>query len=437
MEAGGDSQERADGAVQADPEVGNDAGTLSLILEERKNAVKSLQYQLARKEADLRRATEESYLMQELKTINQLTLRKAQNADSFGTEGRLAISDDALAEVIANEAKIKLATKETAALEAEAALVASQADDVEAAIAQKSEMIEMVIAQTGYERTRAASRGFVNEDNRFREHQKILMALDEKQRTYSLNTAALTLRIESLTAEIDARKSIDDDLVAARQMLKERQAQANKLEDDKKSLLRIMQRKDALLKSHDKQDDHKTIKQLEGDKRVLHAELGRCAEAITTNRKSIVAQAGRIRQLEARLASVNSFIRSVLDNDDTSEEDQPVGIARGATSVPLAQFEGLQAELAISRSTIEDRDQQLLQCDAKVEQLERKVQILATAMVTRTATTIQEEQELERECAVLANHLDLMKDEFDREYAKLMVENEQLQAKVSAQQSQL
>jgi hypothetical protein len=431
------SEEPSNAVAAPDGEAYLDAGTLSLVLEERKNALKSLQYQLARKEADLRRATEENYLMQELKTINQLTLRKAQTADNDGPAGRLGISDEALADVIANENKIKLATKETAALEAEAQLVASQADDVEAAIAQKSETIEMIIAQTGYERTRAASRGFINEDNRFREHQKILVGLDEKQRTYAINTAALTQRIEVLTADIEQRKSVDDDIAAAVQTLKERQALANKLEDDKKSLLRIMQRKDALLRTHDKTDDQRTIKQLEGDKRVLHNELCRCAEAITTNRKSIVAQAGRIRQLEAKLAAVNSFIRSVLDNDDTSEEDQPHGVARGATSVPLAQFEGLQAELAVSRNTIGDRDQQLLSCDAKVEQLERKVQILATAMITRTATTAQEEQELERECAVLANHLDLMKDEFDREYAKLTLENEQLQAKVAAQGPQL
>lgn len=431
------SDEPSNAVAAPEGEAYLDAGTLSLVLEERKNALKSLQYQLARKEADLRRATEENYLMQELKTINQLTLRKAQTADNDGPAGRLGISAEALADVIANENKIKLATKETAALEAEAQLVASQADDVEAAIAQKSETIEMIIAQTGYERTRAASRGFINEDNRFREHQKILVGLDEKQRTYAINTAALTQRIEVLTADIEQRKSVDDDIAAAVQTLKERQALANKLEDDKKSLLRIMQRKDALLRTHDKTDDQRTIKQLEGDKRVLHNELCRCAEAITTNRKSIVAQAGRIRQLEAKLAAVNSFIRSVLDNDDTSEEDQPHGVARGATSVPLAQFEGLQAELAVSRSTISDRDQQLLSCDAKVEQLERKVQILATAMITRTATTAQEEQELERECAVLANHLDLMKDEFDREYAKLTLENEQLQAKVAAQGPQL
>ena len=432
----GDSQERPGDVAPVDG--GNDLGALGLILEERKNALKSLQYQLARKEADLRRAAEECHLMQELKSINQLTLRKAaQSGDSAGPEGRLRISDDALAEVIALEDKIKLASKETASLEAESALVAQHADEVERAIAEKAETFDMITQQTGYDRTRAASHGFVNEDNRFREHQKILLQLEEKQRTYSVNTTALTQRIEALTAELEVRKSIDDELQAAHQMLKDRQTLANKLEDDKKSLMRIMQRKDSMLKHADKQDDYKAIKQLEGDKRVLHSELGRCAEAVTTNRKSIVAQAGRIRQLEAKLAAVNNFLRAVFDNDDTSEEDQPVGLARGATSLPLAQFEGLQAELAISRHTIADRDEQLLQLDAKVEQLERKVHILATAMITRTATTAQEEQELERECAVLANHLDLMKDEFDREYAKLTVENEQLRSKLAAQESQL
>jgi uncharacterized protein (DUF3084 family) len=114
-------------------------------------------------------------------------------------------------------------------------------------------------------------------------------------------------------------------------------------------------------------------------------------------------------------------------------EELPESVDPGASEVPLEEFDRLQQELAVSRHTVSWRDAELEERDAKVEQLEKKINILHCAIVTRTASAGREQTEMEREHQILEDHLNYMRSEFELEFEKLSAENAALEAKLKAQ----
>jgi len=418
-------------------EAEEDVRALGLQLEQRHADLRRLEVQAARKEIDLRRAIEERQLVNELRTVNQLTLRKVQASNMSSDQvGRLKISEDSLAQVVSLENQIRLEDQKTQELQAKAETASRLADQTEQSIAHLIQKIDRIKQTTGWDRDHCASRGYINLDNKVRELKKRLSALDDKQFSMRTETASLTARIEYLTTEVKQCQLVDQKIAESLEAIREKQVALADLADEKKSLNRIMQRKEVMLKSADKKDDMKSIKQLEGDKRVLHNELSRMSEAIATNAKSISAQEGRLRLMEARIAATNGFLRQVFDNMEKSDEDTATtvsGLAR-PNSVSLADFESLQQELAISRHTIAERDAELLRQDAQVEMLEKNISVLQNAIVSRTSTTQQDTIDLDRECQVLTEHLAMMKEEFMREYERLTHERDELTVMAASQE---
>jgi hypothetical protein len=383
-----------------------------------------------RKESDLRRATEERALLRELNTINQLTLRKLQREPTG--EEPLLISEESLAQVISLENRIKLEHKKTQELQSHGELVAKQLDDVENAISEKNNTIAIIKETTAWDRHGYASRGFANEENTFREHQLIVTQLEEKQKTLKDVSEKLDQKIQRLTAELETKKNIEEEIQEATKMLLGKQTELTDLTDRRKQLERIMAKKEKLLAGYDREDRYKSVRLLEGDKKVLHHELARTSEAVAVNTKSILAQELRLRQLEMRLQAINAFLQDLFADMERSEE-LPESVDPGASEVPLEEFDRLQQELAVSRHTVSWRDAELEERDAKVEQLEKKINILHCAIVTRTASAGREQTEMEREHQILEDHLNYMRSEFELEFEKLSAENAALEAKLKAQ----
>lgn len=396
---------------------------------ELQSEIKTLEVQLAKKESEVRRATEEHALRRELLTIQQMSLRK-QTYDNIQT-GRIRIDSESLATVVALEDQIKLETKKTSELERQAEVCVVRLSDVEQNILNKSHQISLIKDTTGWERDHCAARGYTHPINAYRDHQRVITELEGKQNTVKGVLDKLSNKLETLTAELERRKNIDEELADANLMLKKKQMELAKLQDDKKSLARLLQKKEKMLKDTESKDDYKTVKLLEGEKRVLHNELARNHELTMTNSKSILAQEVRLRQLEMRLQAMNQFLQQVLTV--SPEEPLPEGVEPGSDVVAVELFDAIQRELAISRHTVIQRDAQLEAQDAKVEQLEKKVNILHCAIVTRTATAAQEAKEMDNEYNVISVHLDYMRNEFEQEHHKLLMENESLRQKVEDQ----
>lgn len=397
--------------------------------------IKSLEVELSQKESEVRRATEEHALRRELQTIQQMTLRKQSDNDgSF--QGRMRIDEESLARVVALENQIKLETKHTEELKRKAAILSNRLHDVELNTLAKSQKVALVKDATGWERDHCAARGYTNPINLHREHQRIISDLEGKQSTLRTVLDKLNAKLEFYTGELERRKTVDDDYNEAQMMLKQKQMDLEKLVDDKKSLERLLFKKEKLLKETESKDDYKTIRILEGEKRVLHSDLARQHEQILTNSKSILAQEVRLRQLEMRLLAMNQYLQQELQL--TAEDVLPEGTSSNnddgssVAEVPVELFDGIQRELAVSRHTVIQRDAQLEAQDAKVEQLEKKVNILHCAIVTRTAAAAQEAKDMDKEYNVISVHLDYMRSEFEQEHGKLLAENELLRSRLQA-----
>jgi len=396
--------------------------------------IKSLEVELSQKESEVRRATEENALRRELQTIQQMTLRK--QSDNDGTlQGRMRIDSESLARVIALEDQIKLDSKLTEEGKVKANLIASRLHDVELNILAKSQKVALVKETTGWERDYCAARGYTNPVNKHREHKRITSELEVKQGTLRSVLDKLNVKLEYFAMELEKRKTVDDDFAEAQMMLKQKFMDYDKLVDDKKSLERLLYKKDKLLRETEAKDDYKEIKMIEGEKRVLQTDLARQHDQILTNSKGILAQEVRLRQLEMRLLAINQYLQQTLQL--TEDDVLPEGVVNAdgtplTTEVPVELFDGIQRELAISRHTVIQRDAQLEAQDAKVEQLEKKVNILHCAIVTRTAAAAQEAKDMDKEYNVISVHLEYMRSEFEQEHGKLLAENEMLRSRLQA-----
>ncbi|CUG58342.1 Hypothetical protein, putative [Bodo saltans] len=425
-----DSDHQQSTAVVVDTE---DLKTLARHNEDLQAHIKSLELQLIRKEGDVRRASEEHTLRKELHTINQLSQRK-QSANDGGQQGRLLISEESVAQLISLENRIKLEDKKTQELTHQADLTADKLNEVEDQIVHRSNHIVEIKEATGWERDHCAARGYVNPINSYRNHQRIVAELEEKQRTLKVLSDKAMAKLENLTTEIEHHATVEQEADQARLRMKELNSYYDELVEKKKSLQRLLYKKEKILKETEQKDDHKAIRMLEGEKRVLHNELSKNREITTNNSKSILAQEVRLRQLELRLVAMNQFLQQVLPAITDEDLAIPEDLDANATEIPVDRFDALQRELAISRHTVIQRDGQLEALDAKVEQLEKKVNILHCAIVARTNTATQEAQEMEKEYSVISIHLDYMRSEFEQEQRKLLVENQDLRAKLGSLQ---
>lgn len=415
-------------AVVVDTE---DLKTLARHNEDLQAEIKKLELQLMRKEAEVRRAEEEHALHKELHTINQLSQRK-QSANDGVQQGRLLISEESVAQLISLENRIKLEDKKTQELEHQADLTADKLSEIEEQIVHRSNHIVEIKEATGWERDHCAARGYVNPVNSYRNHQRVIAELEEKQRTLKIVSDKVMIKLEQLTTEIEHHATVEQEADQARLRMKELNVYYDELVEKKKSLQRLLYKKEKILKETEQKDDQKTIRMLEGEKRVLHNELSKNRETTGNNSKSILAQEVRLRQLELRLVAINQFLQQVLPAIADEDLALPDDLDANATEVPVDRFDALQRELAISRHTVIQRDGQLEALDAKVEQLEKKVNILHCAIVARTNTATQEAQEMEKEYNVISIHLDYMRSEFEQEQHKLLLENQSLREQLAA-----
>eukprot|EP00758_Cryptobia_borreli_P005913 Tbor_TRINITY_DN5011_c0_g1::TRINITY_DN5011_c0_g1_i2::g.14374::m.14374 len=250
---------------------------------------------LHEKESALQRAREEQALMRELEDINQLTLRKLKE-DSRVSKFR--ISEDALQEILAIEDEIKINRNKTEEYLKKINFLQSNVSRILESTSAEEEAIAKIKTATGYDGYSLCSH---NSMDVFKQHQKILADLEISQNTSKTVTLSLTKRIEELTSEMERCKNVDEETNIAKAMLKQKENELVRLEDERKSLARITSRKEKLLVQLKPEDAYKAIKRHEGDKRALHTELIKAIDTKGGGDKSIRAQDARLRQLEARL----------------------------------------------------------------------------------------------------------------------------------------
>ncbi|ORC89298.1 uncharacterized protein TM35_000133020 [Trypanosoma theileri] len=408
-----------------------ESSDLNTQLEQRRSQVRNLELQVLRKEAELRRIKEEQLLLKELHSVNELTLRKRQEQENMESNQRLKISQESLEEVIALENEIKNENKRTAELQEMANTTSRQMEEVEKGIEDISNRLALVKQATGWDKPGINSNDGSLLTNEWMMRKKNLTALHEEQQTVKGLTTLLDERIETLTKELEMQGKKAEELDAAQETLRQKNAHYENLLDQLKSMERLTKKKERLLDaSHNREnDDYKTLKLLEGDKKVLYGTLSKFRQTNVANTRSIISLEVRLRELETKLEAVNLFLQQVFA--DVEEEAPMENVPENAVEVPLKQFEELCHELELSRETLIQRDDQLSAHDAKVEQLEQKTTILRNAIASRATSAQLQVKSKEKEFETLMSHVDYMKAEFDEEYAKLSKENNLLRSKLN------
>lgn len=399
-------------------------------LERKRSEARSLELQVTRKEAELRRAKEEQTLLKELRTMNEMILNKKKQGSESRARSGIKISAEALAELRALEDQLKIENEKTEELQTTSNVTSHQLEEVEKTLERKSTRLAIVKRSTGWDidpRSAKTSSAALNE---FLDKRRTLTDLYDEQQTIKEHTDRLTTEIEELSRQLDEQATVDERIAEAEELLAKQQEEYLDMTEKVKSYERLRKKKEKLLDQTRDEDKYKAIRQIEGDKKVLHNNLSSLRETNVSNSKSIVSLEVRLRQLETRLEAVNLFLKQVFAEVD---DDEPIeGIPEDATEVPLEQFEELIRELELSRDTVLQRDNQLNNHDAKVEQLEQKIDILQNAISSRAVSSQLQVREKEREFVTLMSHVDNLKVEFDREKKRLTEENKSLQEKIIA-----
>lgn len=414
------------GAVVAADGANDDLRALTDQVTEQRQKQRTLELTLIRREAELRRAREERALMDELQTVNRMALRKMNAADPDSKHKRLSISDENLARIVALEDAIKQEDKKTRELKREAALIERNTKVADDAIAKKESLIAVVKDVTGYEQSIHLGHGYADSENRFHARQIHLAELESQQQTLKNETLKLTKRLEELSADLEKRKSIEEEIFKSQAILKAKGDELHELQDDVAEKERLLFRKDKLLQKESGVDEHKRLKLLEGEKRVLQAELQKNMELVRVGEKTLLAEHIRLQQLKNRIQAVSSALVEIFGKTTDSKEHRP-DVPEGATEVPVARFEEFHQEILNARFTLAERDDQLEELDRSLEKLESNIEIMQNAKVSRTAIAAQEYDELEYEKRCLEEHIKKIDGDFADEEQKLKEEKAALE----------
>jgi myosin heavy subunit len=385
---------------------------------ENQRSIKVLQAEVMRRELNVQRAVEEQKLLQELQTLDEMTLHKIERNDGR-RKNRMALSADSLARIVELQDAIKLASVEEERLQSEEKRIIKDAEMVEAAIADVDRQLTTTIENTGYDGR--GGRPYEALENVYRRHQIELAGLEQEQSTIKATMTKLTTQIEDLTAQLEAVKTVEQELVKAQEHLLDVTSQFEANTDSFASLKRILAKKEKMLTEIDHKDLMKDFKKLEGDKRVLHSDLSKQVELLRVNQRAILANDDRIRKLEARLLELERVLPGLfeqIDRDGLSIGKPPEVPETDLVSIGL--FKDAVNDLQQQRTILADRDDRLELCDAQIEAHERKIDIMHAAQESQTAKAANEISELDRERLRLEEHVDQIAREFSAERKRLL-----------------
>ncbi|KAG5478791.1 hypothetical protein CUR178_05369 [Leishmania enriettii] len=404
--------------------------SISEELERRRSEARNLELRVSRKEAELQRAKEEQALLKEMRTMNEMIIRKKERQRSEGVASGLKISPESLAELKALEDELKLENRKTAELQRAADVTFRQMEEVERSLEQTDKELVEAKRSTGWDVDRNSARTETAVESEFKEKKRQLSLLASEQRTLTEMSERLKKQADELEAKVDAAEEMDNRFAEAEEELRQANTRLKELQEQLKSNVRINKKTERVLTAASKQSKYKSIRQLEEDKKVLHNNLCKLRETNVGNSKSILSLEVRLRQLETRLEAINGFLREVFAE---VEDDEPMDdVPEGSAEVPLAQFEELSAALELSRETVAQRDDQLEEHDCKVEQLERKVIILQNAITSREVSSQVQTRGRDKEQRVLYSNYSRRRSQLQIERAQLAVENTMLRNRLAS-----
>lgn len=403
------SSEAVAGGALTDQSVGAQLGAN----EER---IRQLQTLVSQKEIELRVAKKAEGLLRENEAIDRLTLRKLDaGPDPASRRNRMPISRENLDRVVELENAIKLESLRSEALKKELGLLERDLQVTDVAIDDRRALLEAG-QQLG---------PLLALKNAHDEKTKALEELRQEQLMLKQQAEARMKTIQQLTAQLDARRQVEEHLAHAEELLEAKTVEVNDKVAQLKQLERIMARKEKLLKTMKAEDDYKTMRKLEGDKRTLHTDLSKQAELLRTNEKALAANEHRLRQLVAQMDVLAAALTSLFDGKPDRQEHQPEG--SDGQIVNEEEFNALCGEIVVLRRALKARDEKLEEEDAAIEALEARLDTVRVAQISQTVKATLKLQEMEKKKLQVQEHMAKIGGTFLEEKARLDSERVKLQ----------
>eukprot|EP01062_Namystynia_karyoxenos_P001924 TRINITY_DN10670_c0_g1_i1.p1 TRINITY_DN10670_c0_g1~~TRINITY_DN10670_c0_g1_i1.p1 ORF type:complete len:486 (+),score=178.92 TRINITY_DN10670_c0_g1_i1:133-1458(+) len=249
----------------------------------------------------------------------------------------------------------------------------------------------------------ASKRDIFAVENRLRELKATLAQLDDEQRIQKQISGQKTEQIEQLSQQMEELTSVQGKAEEYKALLKQKATEKQELLEDMKTLQRIHAKKETLLrdlKHGQERSDPAMMRALDADKRVLQHEIQRHADLRRGNDKTIQAQHQRGLMLEGKLRSLAAALKSLkrhLPPDDPSIAHYRPGVPPDELEVPVELFDQVQRDLEEARRGLEMKDRLMLEKDAMVEALEKKVEIHGHAKRSMLRRLRLERVDMERE----------------------------------------
>eukprot|EP00992_Anisonema_acinus_P015973 TRINITY_DN9968_c0_g2_i1.p1 TRINITY_DN9968_c0_g2~~TRINITY_DN9968_c0_g2_i1.p1 ORF type:complete len:427 (-),score=98.42 TRINITY_DN9968_c0_g2_i1:118-1398(-) len=406
--------------------------------------IKYLERQLAKKDEELKAYQNEKKVLEDIATVNQMSIRKLDNE----REARHVLPEDSLDTIVRLENTTKLEKQKQESLAKQNRTLELQLRNRDKEVDKLNAEIEKILRETGYVRGQAGKQPFrdvKDQENRIGELQLMVQKLEEEQRTNRQIQRKKTQLIETLSKELDGKKNLEEELYQCQNAMKVKDKEQRELLDELKTLKRIQSRKDKLIVSMENEKDDIPIKALEGDKRFLQSEIGKHQEARRQQERTIRAQQFRIEQLETRLDQITTSLKNLnLDKQvgDSAKgkivpkESAPKDLSDVTQIVPekemidLELYEMLQMDLEKLRNSLSLKEVMLQEKDQSVEALEKKVEILAHAKRAEGRGVLAERKELVYQIEDLKRALDIQQDTYRQQVDRLKADNTRLKKKL-------
>eukprot|EP01006_Ploeotia_vitrea_P057914 TRINITY_DN68466_c0_g1_i1.p1 TRINITY_DN68466_c0_g1~~TRINITY_DN68466_c0_g1_i1.p1 ORF type:complete len:405 (-),score=64.45 TRINITY_DN68466_c0_g1_i1:101-1270(-) len=364
---------------------------------------------------------EERRALEELACVNQMTIRKQGEMER---DARAALPEETLDTIIRLENTLKVEKQNTEKLLKENKLLETQLHRKEKEFAKYQGELEDVKRETGWVKgvsVRREEKDAKNQENKIAELQLQLQKLEEEQRTNKQIQKRKTQLIENLSKELDNKKQLEEELYQAHNTVKVKEREIKDYEEELKTLKRIHLKKDKLIVSMENEKDDNHLKQLEGDKRFLQAEIAKHNETNRQQGRTLKAQQVRIEQLMLRLDGITQALRELR-----SDGGSPIGDDSSMEAVDVEEYEQLQRDLDSLRNQLNLKEVIIQEKDTNIETLERKVEILAHAKRSEARAIQAERREKEYQIDDLRRTLDSEQEKFRKESDRLKQENARL-----------
>eukprot|EP01064_Diplonema_japonicum_P000551 TRINITY_DN10355_c0_g2_i1.p1 TRINITY_DN10355_c0_g2~~TRINITY_DN10355_c0_g2_i1.p1 ORF type:complete len:729 (+),score=280.27 TRINITY_DN10355_c0_g2_i1:62-2188(+) len=278
--------------------------------------------------------------------------------------------------------KLKLEKEKTSALEKELRQVLEPQLRAKRDAADKANAeLEAMRQATGWdERKQYSTHTQMDRENQISELLNELAQLQVEQTSLKEQNIKKTAQIEQLAKVLLTKDQIVEDCQMLQEQLRMKEIEYKDRVESVRTLTRILNKKEKLTDDLHTADDTKQVKALESDKKVLQHEISRHVESRRAAEKTIQAQHHRLTQLDNRIRAIAAALKELHDKDDEdSLRYRPDDWNHGDDDVSYAAYGEMQGELQACRKKLMQKDLYMLEKDANIEALEKKIEILTHA----------------------------------------------------------